>query len=243
MRLLYILIINSIIFCLELQASSSSQVDSQESIDSIERYLDLLVDQKHSAELYANLGYAYYQQNDLGKAILYYEKAIRLEPHNGEFLESIRMIRSELPVQITYIPDFIIVRLYRNAYNLLNSTTWSILQLLLFACLLYFLYIWLFRELKYGPLYQWVIFSLLLLSIVLSSFFAYHRKQYEIGGYAGISMGNQIIYQAPDQRSEEVVSIGPGNKVFILDQIGEWYKVQLRDKDIGWIQKDQISII
>ena len=211
--------------------------------DNLESYLTMITDGEHSADLYANIGYAYFQRGEIANAILYYEKAAKLDPHDHKIHASLNQIRSELPIQITHIPDFILVRWYRNAYNCLSSTMWSIMQVLAGLLLLYFVYRLLFHQIKTRPLYQWITITGLLVTILISGFFAYHRKQFEIGGNSGISMIQQELYEAPDARSGSVVSIGPGNKVFIIDNIGEWYKVQLRDKDTGWILKENIALI
>lgn len=211
--------------------------------DSIERYLSILTDGKHSPSLYANLGYEYYQNGNLANAILYYEKALKLDPHNDQLQKSLDQIRSELPIQITDIPDFILVRWYRSAYNYLSSTTWSVIQLFAGIVLLYFLYRLLFRNMTTKMIYQWLIIGGLLVIILLTSFFAYHRKQFEIGGHSGVSLKLQEVYEGPDSRSGTVLTIGPGNKVYILDNIGEWYKIQVRDKDTGWILKENIALI
>jgi len=85
--------------------------------------------------------------------------------------------------------------------------------------------------------------SSLLIFCLISGLMAYHSKLTELGGDQAISMQSQELYEAADDRSNSIVSIGPGNKVFLLDTIGDWYKVQLRDKDTGWVKKDRVSII
>lgn len=90
---------------------------------------------------------------------------------------------------------------------------------------------------------RWSIISALILAILVCGLLGYFQHATELGGNIGISSNVHNIYQAPDERSGEVVTIGPGNKVYILDTIGDWYKVQLEDKDAGWIKKENIFII
>jgi len=90
---------------------------------------------------------------------------------------------------------------------------------------------------------RWSVTSVLIALVALTSLLAYQRKVYSIGGQAAICMKDQKLYEAPDDRSEELVDLGPGNKVYILDQIGDWYKVQLRDKDVGWVRMSDCQMI
>ena len=58
-----------------------------------ENYEAILAQGQHSAKVYFNLGNAYFKQDDLAHAILYYHRALRLEPadedirHNLEYAE------------------------------------------------------------------------------------------------------------------------------------------------------------
>ena len=45
-------------------------------------YLEAESQEGSSSDLYYNIGNCYYRQNKLGKAILYYERALRLDPSN-----------------------------------------------------------------------------------------------------------------------------------------------------------------
>ena len=47
-----------------------------------------------------------------------------------------------------------------------------------------------------------------------------------------------IFYTAPSTDSPQIREIGEGEKVVIMDQIGDWYNVYLVNQDAGWVQKD-----
>lgn len=48
---------------------------------------------------------------------------------------------------------------------------------------------------------------------------------------------------AADERSEKKENLSEGVKVKIVDQIDNWYKVLLMNKESGWIEQGQIEII
>ena len=199
-----------------------------------------------SPKLYSNLANAHFNQGNKAEAILYYEKALVMDPRNSDILNAITAIRKQLNIQITNIPDFILVSYYRNIVNLFSASVWSTLQLLtgIIAITLLFLYMYprenelmSIRNIKILGISAFIVSMLLLV-------FAHSKKNYELGGSQGIVMESNIsIHQAPDKLSPEVAPIGEGNKVFIISELGKWYKVSLRDKDLGWIKKEEVVII
>ncbi|MFT6806862.1 MAG: hypothetical protein ACJA01_000078 [Saprospiraceae bacterium] len=199
-----------------------------------------------SPELYSNMAKANFSTGNLAKAILFYEKGLLLDPGNKLMQQSIAAIRQDLDIQITHIPDFILLNYYRSVVNLFSATIWSTLQLLAGFSAILLLFLQLF------PRYNTTLssktikmagISMLIISC-LSLVFAKSKKGYEIDKHGGIVMAPRIsLHQAPDKLSPEVTPIGAGNKIFIISELGEWYKVSLRDKDTGWVKKEEVAII
>jgi len=228
-------------------AQSSDNVSVEDNatplVRTTEEWQAILDEGQHSKELYMQLGYTYYQEGDLANAMLYYEKADRLAPRDLDIADAIKLVRSQIPVQITDIPDFVLWRIYQSTANLMTSTSWSALQLFLSLLLLGATYLFLFRQASIPLSKRWLTIGILVVGILFTSLMTYQRQSYLSDGSTGVSLDYQDLYEAPDDRSGTVTSIGPGNKVFLIDTIGDWYKVQLRDKDLGWVKRDRISII
>ena len=228
----------------DITTTINDAIDNENYTVAIPLLEGLIQEGNESSDLYSQLGYAFYQQGSLARSMLNYERALKLAPRNKRILESIDLIRSQLPVRITNIPDFILVRWYERIANLMTSTMWSLVQLLSLVTLILLLYFWLFRQrVDPWPPKRWVVIGFTLVFSLFLILITAEKRDIENNLSYAISMNDQVLFQAPDERSEEVVSIGPGNKVYILDQIKEWYKVQLADKDIGWCKKENLEII
>ena len=78
---------------------------------------------------------------------------------------------------------------------------------------------------------------------LIAGLLAHKSKALSMGKVSAVVMSSQSIYTAPDDRSEEIAVLGPGNKVEMIDQIEDWTKVQLADKDIGWIKYELLREI
>ena len=225
------------LLCLFVLSVASSQ-------ESTEDLLGQLKDGQHSVGLYEQLGHKYYEDGDLAHARLYYEKAFLLKPRDKSIREAIDYLKDGLQIQITDIPDFVLVRYYRQVAQMLSPLLWSILQLSFAIGIVYFSYRYLLSTpkdaRKRGDLIAiggFVLFTL------ISGLLAYKSRSLSEGGVSAVVMSTQSLYTAPDERSEVIADLGPGNKVELVDQIDDWIKVQLADKDVGWIKQELIKEI
>jgi tetratricopeptide (TPR) repeat protein len=62
----------------------------------IDGYLALVSEGVQQADLFYNLGNACYKAHDLGRAVLYYERALRLEPRERDTRENLALVRTQL---------------------------------------------------------------------------------------------------------------------------------------------------
>src|SRR5574344_2121183 len=84
----------------------------------IEAY-DSLMKQGVSSELYYNLGNCYYRSGNKGMAVLYYEKALKLEPDNRMAQANLDFIHTKL-IDPYAAEENIIVVGYRSVRNWLS---------------------------------------------------------------------------------------------------------------------------
>ncbi len=61
-----------------------------------ELYLEIAATEGTSSNLYYNIGNSYYRQGKLGKAILYYEKALRLDPSNKDARANLEFVNTKI---------------------------------------------------------------------------------------------------------------------------------------------------
>lgn len=83
------------------------QEDYQGALDS---YLRTREAGFESPSLYYNIGNAYFKANELGRAILYYERARRLAPSDADILANLELARSLGADEIVPLPRFWLLR-------------------------------------------------------------------------------------------------------------------------------------
>jgi len=95
-----------------------------------------------ASSLFYNLGNAYYKQNDLPRAILYYEKARLLAPWDEDIRQNLAMPIQELSIRSTayrILPEAVDQRIGRS----LAPDQWALVSVILFALSLGALYLYL----------------------------------------------------------------------------------------------------
>lgn len=195
-----------------------------------------------SPELYYNLGYAHYHNGDIASAILALERALQIDPKNVNAKTMLSVANEDVTVQVTKIADFVLWEWYQGLIKSFSADTWAILQLfflMVFVVLLYFILL----KKKDDIVMRSALMGSLLLGL-LCMHLSSARQSIQIAGSEAIFMASEgYINEGADDRSPAVAALSAGVKLYILDQVGEWYKVQLEDKDVGWVQKEKVDII
>ena len=84
-------------------------------------YENILKQGYESAELYFNLGNAYYKQNVIATAILNYEKALQLSPNDDDIKYNLELANRFVVDKIEVLPVFFITGWIKNLKNIFSS--------------------------------------------------------------------------------------------------------------------------
>jgi tetratricopeptide (TPR) repeat protein len=219
--------------------SANNAYQQKDYAKAIELYESILAEGTYSLALYYNLGNAYYRNGNVAKAILYYERALKIAPADQQILQNLSIVRSQLQDVQVGIKQSKIVELWHALQNKQSSKGWSWIAILLIWLGAAGLAVWLFStnrtRKKQGFFVGW---TLIILSILPFLFAAgrYH-DQYK-SGEAIIMVAETTLKAGPEQDSKTVQLLHEGTKVRMVDQIGQWNKVQLEDTTEGWLPKD-----
>jgi len=189
-----------------------------------------------SEDLYLNLGNAYFETENYAKAILSYERGLRLSPNDESILANLEITRDQLASEIIEVPDFILLRWWRSFCLLFNSTIWSIIQFICLFTAAFLLWRLYKDQLNLSRPKMIAVFTSLLFGFLLFFFAANTNDQLANAQFA-ILIEKSSLYSGPDDRSDMVEELFPGNKIRIIDQIDDWYKVRLANQSIGWVSK------
>jgi tetratricopeptide (TPR) repeat protein len=196
-----------------------------------------------SQELYYNLGNAYFKQNQIGKSVLNYERAL-LYGANDDISYNLAIARDKVKNEPEQIKPFFLRQWWDNLRRVTSVDTWSVLSILLLWTGIAGFCFWLVaveREQKK----QGFIAGTVLLPLSLIAFLAARSNRCTLceRKTAVVMIENTIVRNAPDELGTTVENLSEGVKLTVLDQIGSWYKVQLSNGEQGWLTLNQIEKI
>lgn len=196
-----------------------------------------LAEGSESAQLYYNLGNAYLQQEVYARAILHYEKAKEIDEVDG-LEENLGLARLQLEDEIPAFSDFFLIKIYRWLMSCMHPNIWVVLSVLSLLGLLWLLYERWSKE-KHSVAILVGMAVMTLFTLVM----AFQTSAYHSGMQYGIMMVKSDLHSGSDDRSEKIRGVGFGNKVRLLDSLGTWIKVELPDKERGWVQMENLERI
>ncbi len=195
-----------------------------------------------SADSLYNLGNLAYGNEQFDDAIFHYEKAKLLDPGANDISTNLQLANERLSTDIIEIEPFFLATWWNSLCGIMLPGGWKIVSVLSLIGLLLLFYLYFFKNkpdkknMFYGILGALLIFFLV-------TILAGNTRANQIfnSPYAIVFGGEQSLYLGPDLVSEKVKQITGGNKLKILDEDGEWYKVSAMDSEQGWIKKENVK--
>lgn len=236
----------------EVAREAVKQQDAQRYEQAIAGYQSLLAQGYSSADLHYNIGLAYYQSEDLGRAILHLEKAFKLAPYDGKIEKNLELIRNEQVDGLLPFPTFFLYDWWHKVAARLHPDIWAFLAISLALLGAAGLIVWYrFRKTEHAPGWypKWrrrllIGSPISLLFALLFVLFASSRSQALARTDQAVLISPEIsLYAAPNQESNIDLTLHEGLRVIILDEYEGWRKVELVDGRSGWVQRGTLESI
>ena len=211
--------------------------------DAVDSWESIVATGVASPELYCNIGDAYFKQGNYPKAILNYERALKLDPSFSDARYNLDFAQSFTQDKIEAVPEFILESVGRKMCYTMGSDTWAVLFLVFLAltaaCALVFLLASSIGKRRTG-FYFGIVF--LLLSLLCLDFSAWQKRDYGKKDSAIVMLPVSSVKSSPSG-GKDLFVIHEGTKVKILDNVGDWQNIALADGRQGWIESSAIEII
>ena len=209
-----------------------------------ELYESILAEGYESEIVYYNLGNSYYREGQKGRAILNYERALKLDSDDEDTLHNLKVARRSLLDNLEVLPSFFLSRWWDGMRKAMSAGAWAAVGLLLLWIGIGGIILWIWGTSRARKKLGFVLGIIMLLLSVLPFSLANSRRAYEQHtGYAILMEDEIALRSAPDANSTDILLIHEGLKVAVLDVIGDWYKVKLENGEQGWLPRESVEEI
>ena len=251
MKIVYYLIL-SMLFPLSLYAYDRDSVLfraeqyylQNEFSKAIAEYQTLVDSGLTSAELFYNMGNACFKNHDIKSAILYYERAKRLDPNDEAIDFNLSLSRSLIFDKVEALPELFLITWGKAIRDWMTVRAWSWWSIGSFVAMLALGLLFLFirnmgvRRFAFG-------LSVFCFVLSLTAFtFGYLQKaNIERIDEAIVFAPSVTLKSSPDDSGNNLFILHEGIKVRIEDRIGEWCEVRIADGNKGWMRISELRII
>lgn len=218
-----------------------SQEEYEQAIELYQKQLS----QNASAEVYYNLGNAYYRLDSIARAILNYERALLLQPGDNDARFNLQLARSKTVDKIAPEREMFFVTWYRSLVNALGVDAWAVMALVALGLALALLLLYFFsEEERYRRISFFGALALLVL-FLLGNLFAWQQREALTSHRAAIVMSESVpVKNIPSANGTDEFTIHAGTKVNIKDDtMDDWTQIALPDGREGWIAPSGIEKI
>ena len=211
----------------ELFAKANSEFGAGSFKAAITDYNAIIHSGEWSANLFYDLGNAYFRAGDFGRAILNYDRALRLDRHHPEADANLRIARDQAH-SLELSPP-----LLERYLNLATANFFAVIAAIFFWLTIILLILRPGRVL-------WMVAGLFLTA--LCGFAAYRLENGSRGqGLAIVTAGNAEARVATTDTSRSVLALPPGSEVLILQERGDWNYAALPNDQRGWIAANAVE--
>ncbi|UCH83010.1 MAG: tetratricopeptide repeat protein [Candidatus Latescibacterota bacterium] len=238
--------------------------ESGDYFDAVKHYETLVGVGVEDEHLFYNLGNAYYRTNELGRAVLFYERALRLSPRDSDTRENLSLVRTQLRDRQFVREQNRIVGTIVWLHNNLNKR-----EMLVFASVCYLLtcllaIVFVFRDSRtVRAVYDKVsmvspgrlagltrsqdLIAVIILAgclFLTSGVSSYLKVKSDLRRDDAVVLEREIpVFSSPTEDATLQFKIHEGTVLKIRQQSGGWVRIGLPGGLSGWVSNQSISQI
>jgi tetratricopeptide (TPR) repeat protein len=193
----------------------------------------------HNGNLFYNIGNAYFKKGDIGNAMLWYERALKLLPHdpdlkfNYEYVQSLTQdekANKELPiVRIVFFWKYLLSRTQIQWTAIIfNLIFWSLTAV---------------RMIRQKNPLQTISHVILIISIIFTLTAVYNDYEASFIQEAVILPAKVSIRSGLTDDATELFVLHAGTKVKIDQEKNDYIRITFSEDKIGWIKKTEVGMI
>ena len=240
-------------------ADPIAQADSAYTTDNFSQavtlYAEAIRQLGPSANRWYNLGNAYFRDKQVGRAIVCYERALRIDPSNSDIKDNLEFANSRITDRITSGETFL-GKNFNAVAAWMSANSWAVVTLVAFALMLAAVALYFFAETvslrKVGFFGAGVLLIVSICGIIVTLRASSLASAVDQAIVVSPSVILSTQPREPRDRSEEAFLLHEGAKVTIVDavksprsngKVEQWYDVKVDGQHRAWIPASAIEVI
>lgn len=211
----------------------------------VEMYETILATEGEAADIYYNLGNSYYKMDNIAKAILNYERALMLNPGDGDIRFNLELAQSKAVDKVIPISEMFFVTWIKELTDMMSEKGWAKLGIITFVLMLLSLALYFFgKKIVLKKIGFIVALCMLTVCVVANVFASNQKEKAQNHGNAIIMAPSVTVKSTPNEGGTDLFILHEGRKVMIKDNtMREWKEIQLEDGNAGWVPASVIEVI
>jgi hypothetical protein len=245
-------------------AAGNERYEQGDYAGAVEQYNALLEAGVEDATLYYNLGNSYYKLQDFGRAVLFYERSLRLDPRNSDARDNLELVRSQLQDKQFVTQQNRIIRAAVWLHHNLSlretviyfSASWIALCVILLAIVLR-------RTRPVRTLYDRLSIvspgrligltmtqdlalaaAIVGFLVVTSGISATRKVETASSGSVAVVLTQEIpVYSSPSRDATLQFKIHSGTMIRVVERRTRWVRIELPGKLSGWVESETVASV
>ncbi|MDI1254848.1 MAG: tetratricopeptide repeat protein [Flavobacterium sp.] len=210
--------------------------------EAVSEYESVLKTKKHSAELYFNIGNCYYKLNKVAPAVYNYEKALLLNPKDIETQNNLKFAQKLAIDDFKEVPKVGFRKMLQDLTATFCYDTWGWIAVgLATVFLLLFIGYYFSRTTLSKRLFFIGMFVVLFVIIISVASAIFQKDAYKNDRPAVVFAEVTPMKNEPKSDAQDAVVLHEGTKVYVLEVLDDWKKIQLPDETEGWVEASAIK--
>ncbi|MCY1718715.1 tetratricopeptide repeat protein [Prolixibacteraceae bacterium Z1-6] len=219
----------------QLWEKANAYFTTEEYQEAVSIYESIVASGEESAKLYFNLGNAYYKNGDVNNAILNYERAKVLAPHDEDIEFNLNIANQYVVTKIDELPQPFFLRWRTSVVNKYPADTWAFISIGTFIIFLILVGLFVFSRIASV---KRISFWIGILAIVSSGFSfsmaAQQKAKINKRNHAIVFCPRVTVKSSPTETGTDLFLMYEGVKVEITDSLNTWKEIKLADGNKGW---------
>ncbi len=210
----------------------------------IEIYQQILNSRLESADVYYNLGNAFYKTGQFTKAIISYERAKLLAPNDEDIRFNLEIANQHVVDAIEPLPQVFFIRWWKDLTNKYSADGWAKISVITFILTLILAGLFFFANspgMKRASF--WFGIMAISVSVLSYNFASGQEKRMTAHRFAIITQPSVTVKSSPSEGGTNLFLIHEGLKVEIRDSLGTWKEIRLADGNQGWLPDSSMEKI